>query len=478
MPTRAKVWRGCAALAAGLALLLAGGVAPAAEKVPLPKDLPAFGADKPLPVPAIHKSKLPNGLTVWLVERPAFPRAVALLAVRGGTASDPKSAEGIASLLADTLKEGTATRTAKAIAEELQSVGGEISTSAGDESIVVTVSGLASGAPTLLSVLADVARNASFPADEVALAKGNALQSLAAQESTPDFLAQKAFAEAVYGAHPYHIVAPTRETITAATPESLQAEFVRRFRPEDALLVIVGDLDQELVSRSVEKAFGPWVARGPGIGVTPPSPPADSRRLLVVNRPGSVQSQIVLGRPAPTATSADYYDLIVANTICAGSYSSRLVGNIREDKGYTYSPRGSVRALPQGGLLTVSAEVRNDVTGASLMEMFYEMDRMATTKPTDEELARAKRFQAGLYLLRNQIQTSVAGTLARNWVNGLPPEALGEYVSRIDAVTADAVRQVGEKYFPSSTQTVVIVGDEAKIRSEVAPFGKVEEIQP
>ena len=462
-----------------LAGLLAPALLPAAERKPLPKDLPPLGEDRPLPKPALAVSKLPNGLTVWTWPRPGVPRFVAVLAVRGGTAADPGGMEGIAELLADTLKEGTATRTSRRIAEELQSVGGEISASASDDAIYVTVNALASGVATALDILADVARAASFPAAEVELARGNAIQGLLARESTPEFLAQKAFARAVFGDHPYHIVAPSKETLQAATPEALRREFTRRFRPEGALLVVVGDVDGAAVSAAVTRAFGPWKGTGEGPAATPPAPAAGPRKLLVVSRPGSVQSSIMVGRPTPTVTDSDYFPLLVGNTICAGSFlSSRLVENIREDKGYTYSPGGSVQTMQKGGLLAVNADVRNEVTGGALLEIFYELDRMGSTLATDEEVSRAKRFQSGLYLLRNQIQGAVARTLASNWVNGLPPEALGEFVTKVSAVTADEVRAVGRTVFPSVTQTVVVVGDEPKIREEIGEFGPVVSVQP
>jgi zinc protease len=207
-----------------LALLAAPGFAVASEKKPLPKDLPPFGADKPLPVPSIAQSKLPNGLTVWLVKRGGFPRAAVVLALRGaGTAADPKGAFGLTELLAATVKEGTATRTSRAIAEELQSLGASIDANGTADAIYVTAGGLGSGVPKILEVLADVARNASFPPAEVELAKNNALQGLMARESTPEFLAQKALARAVYGDHPYRIVAPceTLQAASAAQPSRL-----------------------------------------------------------------------------------------------------------------------------------------------------------------------------------------------------------------------------------------------------------------
>ena len=450
----------------------------ASDKKPLPKDLPPFGADKPLPVPSIAQSKLPNGLTVWVVKRAGFPRVAAVLAVRGGSAADPKDAEGISELLADTVKEGTTLRTSRRIAEELQAVGGEIGANPGADAIYVTATGLGSGTPILLEVLADVARSASFPAAEVELAKGNAIQGLMAREATPEFLAQKALGKAVYGDHPYHVTAPSKEVLSAATPAALKKEHARRFRPESALLVVVGDVDAGAVSAAVTRFFGPWKATGEAPAATPPSPAASARRLLIVNRPGSVQSQILMGRPAATTTDPDYFPLLVANTICAGSFGSRLTENIREDKGYTYSPYGSIAARQKGGLLTVQADVRTEVTAGALLEMFYELDRMGATPPGEEEMSRAKRYQGGLYLLRNQIQGSVAQTLATNWVNGLPPEFLGEFVTKVNTVTAEQVRAAGRSFYPSATQTVVVVGDEPKVKAELAQFGTATTIQP
>ncbi|HXH28707.1 MAG TPA: pitrilysin family protein, partial [Candidatus Polarisedimenticolia bacterium] len=439
---------------------------------------PPFGADRPLPTPALTASKLPNGLTVWLVARPGFPKITAVLAVRGGSAADPKDHEGISELLAATLKEGTVKRTARQIAEQLQSAGGSIDGSDSDDALYLTVDGLSSGAATVLDILSDVARNASFPPAEVELAKANAIQGLLARTSTPEFLGTKAFARAIYGDHPYHTVAPTKEVLEAATPALLKQEFARRFRPEGSLLVIVGDIDPAATGKLVTKAFGSWKGTGEAPGATAAPPPAAGRRFFYVNRPGSVQSLILVGRPTITVTNPDYYPLLVANTICAGSFTSRLTENIREDKGYTYSPRGTVQALQEGGLLRVRADVRNDVTGATLNEIFYEMDRMATTNPTDEELSRAKRYQTGLYLLRNQIQGAVARTLAANWVDGLPPEALGDFVPRIKAVTADQVRAIGVSVYPSAAQTVVLVGDGTVIKKELQPFGTPVALEP
>ncbi len=461
-----------------LAAALLAPAAFAAEPPPLPKDFPGYGADRPLPVPAISKSTLPNGLTVWLVKRPGFPKVSAVLAVRGGSAVDPAGMEGISDLLAATLKEGTAKKTSRQIAEELQGLGGDLGVSAGADAITLRASALATGTPRLLDLLAAVALAPAFPPAEVALAKENALQELEAAEATPDFLASKAFAKAVYGSHPYHVVTATRETIGKTTPALLGAEHARRFRPDQALLVVAGDLDESVVNASIVRAFGAWKNAGAPLPPVPASPPARGREFLLVDRPGSVQSTVVSGRPGPGVSDPDWYDVLVANTVYADAFGSRLVKNIREEKGYTYSPSGDFTTRRAGSLLQMQADVRNDVTAATLLEVFYELDRMAATKPTADELAGAKRYQGGLYLIRNQLQGSVAGTLARNWVNGLPPEALADFVPKVNAVTAEGVQAAGRKHFLSSTQTVVVVGDAKEVRPQLELYGAVKEIKP
>jgi zinc protease len=456
------------------AVLASAAAVQAAKEQPLPKNLPPYGPEKALPVPAIADASLDNGLKVWIVARPGFPKVTAVLAVRGGTAADPGTLAGTGEVLADVVKEGTTTRTSLQIAEQLQAVGGEISGSATDDAVFVTVDGLASGVSRLLDILADVSRNATFPAGEVALAKTNTLQGLIARESTPEFAVEKAFGAAVFGSHPYRTVAPTKEAVAALTPEILREQYLRRFRPERALLLVVGDVNAPDVATEVKRLFGTWQGQGEAAPATPPAPTLGTREILVVDRPGSVQSEIRVGRPMVRMTDPEYYPELVANTIFGGAFSSRLVENIREDKGYTYSPGARVSAYREGGLLRIRAAVRNDVTAATLLEIFYELDRMGATLPTTDELARAKRYQSGLYVLRNALQGALARTLASNWVDGLPPTALAEFVPKVDAVSAAQVREVGQKLFTSRTQTVVIGGDAAKIASDLAQFGEVK----
>jgi zinc protease len=466
------------ALLAGCLVLASPGRGATKESDPLPKNLPPYGQDKPLPVAKIDQSTLANGLRIWMVQRTGLPRVSAILAVRGGTAADPADMLGISRVLADALKEGTASRSAQQIAEEAQSFGGALNASANDDAFQIAVSGFANHTPRILGLLADVARHASFPDGEIELAKANALQDLMVQESNSSVLVEKAICNAVFGTHPYRLVTPKAEVIQAITPQGLRAEYLRRFRPDRALLVLVGVMDPQEAKAEVEKAFGSWKAQGPAVPPTAPVGPPLERKIVLVDRPGSVQSEIRVGSLAVRKADPDFYAVRLANTVFGASSTSRLYENIREEKGYTYTPNSGVNTFEQGGMLEAEAAVRNEVTAAAIMEILYEMDRMGALPVSDEELARAKRYETGLYLLRNETRGGVAGSLVANWVDGLEAEALAEYVPKINQVTAGQLRAAGKKYFASKNQVIAVAGDAQAIETDLEQFGKVEKVQP
>lgn len=450
----------------------------ASEEKPLPPDLPAYGADRPIPVPRITQKTLPNGLSVWLVQREGFPKVTLRLAIRGGMAHDSAGQAGVSNLFASLLTEGTSSRTSKRIAEELQTVGGEIGAFASSDATYLYVQGLGQGLPLILDVLADVTQNSAFPEKEVTLAKANALQGLKAQSANPGFQANKVFAAQVFRTHPYSRVTLTEAVIDGVTPASLKQLRDRRFRPDRALLVVAGDFKEEIAFKHINKVFGTWKASGEPEAALDLAPQDGHREILLLERPGSVQSTLRVGRASVPAASPEAIPLALANVIMGGSFDSRITKNIREDKGYTYSPDSSVQGRQVGGMFQVRADVRNAVTAASLMEIFYEMDRMATTPVPEHELQRAKRYMGGIYLFQNQLQNAVAGTLATYWVNGLPPEFLGSFVEKVGSVKAEEVRAVSEKFFNPKDLTIVVVGDSTKIRKELEHFGPVKDIKP
>ncbi|GAB6196359.1 M16 family metallopeptidase [Lysobacter xanthus] len=458
-------------LAAAVALVLAGN-AVAGPKAPLPKDLPPYAPDRALPVPAIDTTKLANGLEVWFVPRSGLPRVDVVLAIRdAGLAADDAAHPGFANMLAGLLNEGTARRDSKALAETAQGLGGGIGASATNDGVLLSGNALASHAGALIALLGEVARTPTFPDGEVRLAQANALQNLKASEAQPGFKAERALAAAIYGEHPYARTQPTEASITSVTPQLLRDAHARRFRPDRALLVITGPADRAATMKAVEAAFGDWRATGDALASTPAAPRTAAPKHVLVPREGSVQSAIRIGRPGIAATDADYVPLQLAGTVLGGGFSSRLMQNLREEKGYTYGARGGLGALREGGRISASADVRNEVTGAAIKEFMAEFSRMGEEPVPAQELEDTKRYVAGGYLLNNQMQAAVAATLASNWLVGLPAQFLGEYVPKIRAVDAAQVQAMGRKYFDPKAQSIVVVGDPKAVAEQLAPYG-------
>ncbi len=440
----------------------------------LPKDLPAYAQDKPLPVPEIAKKTLENGMTVWVVPRMGVPRVDYLLAFKGaGLGADGPEQQGFASTLAGLFSEGTAKHDSKAIAELAQGYGGSVGASASNDGLSVSANAVASKAAPMIELFAEVARSPIFPEKEVVLAKANALQGLKAAEAQPGFRAERAIAAAVYGDHPYARTQPTEASINAITREQLQAAYAARVRPDRALLVITGRIDEARAFELAESAFGDWKAEGEAPAAIAATKSTATPTFIHLDRPESVQSSVRIGRPAIPATHADNVPLRLTSTLLGGGFSSRLMQNLREDKGYTYGAGVGMRAQAAGGSLIGSADVRNEVTGAAVSEFMAEFKKIGAEPVGARELDMNKRYVAGGYLISNQQQGAVAGTLASNWLVGLPPEYLGEYVPKIRAVTAEQIQEIGKKYFAPEQLSIVVVGDKAVVE-QLKDYGKFE----
>jgi len=450
----------------------AGSPAAGSPAATMPAAMPAYAKDKPLPVPHIGKKTLSNGLQVWVVPRTGIPRVDMVLAVRdAGLGADDADHPAFANLLAGLLNEGTAKRDSRAIAEAAQGMGGSVAASASADGITVQASALASQAGPMMQLLAEVARTPSFPTNEVALARANALQSLRVSETQPRFRAERAINRAIYGDHPYGHMTPTAASIESTTEELLRTEHAKRFRPERALLVITGRIKEADALKLAQQAFGDWKGKGPAPAEVRKAPTGAKPVRLVLERGGSVQSTLRLGSPGIAATAADQIPLRLASTILGGGFSSRVNIRLREEKGYTYGASAGARLLREGGSIVGGADVRNDVTGAALTEYFNEYKRIGADLVPADEMRMHKRYVAGGYLLSNQMQRAVAGTLASNWLVGLPAEFLGEYVPLIEKVTPEQVRDVAKKYFAPENQSIVVVGDAKAVGEQLKAFG-------
>lgn len=446
-----------------------------AADIKMPPGLPPYGPMRLPEAPKVKGETLSNGLTVWLVQQNNLPKAAITLTLRGGYCADPADARGISDLLAATVKLGTSSMTARQIAERSQASGGDLKAAASTENLTLSIEPLAEHVSDAIALLADLATHASFPDGEVELAKKNLLSSIQQNESDPKFLAQRAFGRIHYGDHPYGVVSPTSAMVEHASPESLRKLYSDTFLPNQAVIVIVGAIDPPAALGAIHSSFDHWSSSaraGAGSTAAAPSEPvsAAEKKVFFVPRPGSVQTALLLGAPAPVRTDPDYSALEVANAIYGGMFGSRLTKNIREDKGYTYSPYSYLDINGKAGVVITREDVRNAVTGPSYKETIFELNRMATAPVGDQELTSAKRYLLGTLGFRLQSRTSVARRLATLWVYGLDTQFIRKDADDIMSATAVQVQQASQRYLAPDKMTVVAVGEDKVVHEQFAPF--------
>jgi zinc protease len=437
----------------------------------LPK--PEVGAEKPFAPPPRVERTLANGLRVVAVRYATVPKMSVILTIKAGLAVDPADKAGLAQLVAEAVQEGTATRSSELIKREVFAMGAALSGAAGQDSTSFQMRGLAETLPQMLTLVADVVGNPTFPQDEVDLIKANTAQALQAQMASPQFVANKLFRQTLFGSHPYARIGVTPETLPGIDRASLVEYHKTYYRPNHAFLVVVGDAAPETVFAAAEQAFGGW-ARGTVPATKAPALPAlDGRRLVFVQRPNSVQSSISVGNFSIRRDDERWYTLQLTNQIFGAAFDSRLVRNIREEKGYTYSPGSVFQAMAEGGLYRAVADVRNEVTGATIKEIYAEIDKLRAGGPEAEELADAKQYSRGVFLLQNATQTGFAGTI--NTVNtfGLPRDYAETFQRQISQPSAEAVKTGAEMLLGSQDSVVVIVGDYTKVKDQLAGFSNI-----
>ena len=429
---------------------------------------------RPINWPAISESKLDNGLAVVLAPLHNVPKITVALSLLAGRGTAYKTQPGVAQLAGRVANEGTATRTSLQIKQELRSIGGALTVGVDNDATTLSASSLSDFSPKLLDIVSDVARHPAYPNSEVALAKTNFAQEIEEERSSPDFLAQEELDKALFGSHPYGFTVPDAAAIKSVTRDSLKTFAATYYGPNNAVLVIVGDFDVATMHAEVAKAFGSWKR-----AALPPAPKLvlpvrEKRQIYVIDRPGSVQSTILIGAPAPPRRSADYIPLRTTNMIYGGAFYSRLTRNIRESKGYTYSPFSSADLRRAAGAFTAGASVRNEVTGPTILEMLYELDRMRVEPVTTEELQSAKTYSIGGMELELESQSSLANRISTIYIDELSRDFLQTFRDKVAALTPAEVQQSAAKYFDTYRSAIVVVGDYKQIKDQIAPFGDVK----
>jgi len=440
------------------------------------KTAPTALAPKSFEIAKPFEMTLPNGLKLVVFEDKRLPLVSYRLAFKTGDVNDPKDAVGLTSAVTSLLNEGTKTRASKQLAEEIERLGASVSASSSDDNTIVAASALSLYNSDVLTLMADVVLNPIFPESELALYKKNTIENIKFQRSQPAFLAGEQTAKILYGTHPYGIASPSAADVEKITREKLAAFHQKMFTPNNATLIVVGDVNRESLLKEIKDAFGGW-KQGTIEAMKFDAPPVrTATTLTVVDRPGSLQSNIVLSNLAIDRADPDYFPVTVMNQILGAGASSRLFMNLREAKGYTYGAYSSFDTRRQAGNFQATAEVRTPVTGDSLKEFFYELNRVRNEKASDKELKDAKSYLTGVFPLRAETQEGLTNLLVSQQLYDLPADYLQTYRDKINAVTLDDVERVAKKYITADKIAIVIVGDAGEILPQIKPYSQKVEI--
>jgi zinc protease len=473
------------AMAAVVALLFAVPATAAAPEQPVAKNaqpsskLPISEGMPQVRLPRPKEVTLENGLRVLVLEAaqqvPTFTARLVL--TTGGGLYEPADRRGVASFTADMLREGTVRRSSQDIARQFESFGTalEIDAPLAASAASVTINGLATHFDPVLELLADVIRNPAFRAEEVTQYASRRIADLELQRSRPEFLAQEQLVGALYRGHPASLVAPSNEVLRKITAEDLRQFHRDHYRPDEALLVIVGRVTLDSVLPAVRRTFGDW--RGSKVSHATlqsiPNPAARAVRLL--DRPGSVQTVLQLGALGISRLDPDYFELLVMNEVFGGRSSSRLYQNLREKHGYTYGAYSGFTATEIPGVWQITTSVRTEVTDGALHELMAEMRRISQQPATEQELASARRALIGRYIFSLEQPSKLLDNIVAQALYRLPAEYWETYPQRVQAVTGNEVMRVAKRVIDMDHLQIAAVGDVSKLREVFAKYGTVQD---
>jgi len=431
---------------------------------------PPAGAPKDFALPAAKRFTLRNGMPVTMVPFGQVPKAAIRLVVAAGNVYENKDEVWLADLTGNLMREGTASETADVVARSFAGMGGELGISVGPDTTSISTEVLSERAAEAVQKLADVALHPRLPESELDRIKGNLLRNLAIQKSSPQAIAQEKFAAFLYGEHPYGRVFPTEAMLKGYTIGQVQSFYRDHYGAARARLYVAGVFDAAALEAAIKQAFDGWT--GAKATDAPAVAAPAKRQFALIDRADAPQSTVILGLRVPTASHKDWVALEVADALLGGAFGSRITTNIRELKGYTYSPFSQLEAHPAQADWFESADVTTNVTGASLKEIFLEIDRLRKEAPSVEELRGIQNNLAGVFAVQNASRTGVISRLAFVDLHKLGPDYLATYVKRVMAVTPDEVRRIANEYLTPDKMSLVVVGDEKTVKAQVTDWAQ------
>ena len=445
---------------AGLALAL---TILAAKQLP-----PAGGPPKPFKVPPHEDFTLPNGLKVTLVSFGDVPKVTVDVIVRSGSVNEAENQVWLANITCDLMKEGTKTRSAEQVAKDAAGMGGVISVSVGPDQTQIQSDALSEFGTHMVSLLADVTENPLLPESELPRLKKDAVRKMTIELSQPRNVARHHFLMLLYPDHPYGRLYPTEAMINSVSIDDVRGFYAKNFGAARTHVYVVGKFDPVAMRQAVTDNFDKWPHNTePQIAVPKPN---QGHAFDFTDKPGAVQSTVYVGLPVIDPGNPDYIALVVMDNLLGGSFASRITSNIRENKGYTYSPSSTVSTRYRDAYWAEAADVTTNVTGPSLKEIFYEINRLENEPPTVTELKGIQEYMSGIFVLRNSSRQGIINQLNFVDLQGLGSQYLETYVQKVNAVTPEQVSAVAKRYLLTDRMKIVVVGDKEKIAEQLKPY--------
>ncbi|QNI32987.1 insulinase family protein [Alloacidobacterium dinghuense] len=434
------------------------------------KQTPPEGAPpKAFTVPAHESYTLPNGLKITLVPYGIIPKVTVSLAVNAGSINEGSNHGGVASITSELLKEGTEKLTPEQLADEAARMGSTVSVTATDDQTIAELDILSEFGPDAVRLLSDVLQHPRLPDSELPRLKTDLLRQIALGSSRPQVIAQMHFRKIIYGDHPYSVVLPSDTEVKAITLDDVKTYFNTNFNPERSHLYVAGKFETGAVKKAISESFSKWPKGGAPWKPDVPSPKS-GHTLDVTDRPGAPQSTLIIGLPVPPPNSPDAIPLLVTNALLGGSFNSRITANIREQKGYTYSPFSTISRRYHDAYWAENADVTTQFTGPSIKEIFGEIDRLKGAPPADPELKGIQNYLSGLFIIQNSSRGALITQLQYVDFQGLGEDYLKTYVAKVNAVAPADVQKMTANYLKPDQMTIVVVGDKSKITDQLTPW--------
>ena len=424
---------------------------------------PKGGEPKDFKLPEKQVIDYENGLSLVLVPYGNIPKATVNITLKTGNINEGKEEVWLGDLLADLMEEGTTE--GYSVKDSLSRMGGNLNIGVGTHTTSLSSSVLSKFAPEAVKVLADVLVDPLLPETELERLKKDMNRNLSVALSRPGSQARKEFFAEIYPDHPYGRVYPTSEQVNSYDLNDVKSFYDKNFGAQRATIYVVGNFNAEEVKAAVQDKLSSW-RKGPAVNYPVASPESDGT-VKIIDRPGAPQSTIMYGLPVVDPSHKDYIALDVMNSLLGGSFGSRITSNIREDKGYTYSPSSALVSNYKTGLWFENADVTTEHTGASIAEINKEIRRLQNEAPSKEELQGIQNYESGIYVLQNSTPGGIIGQLNFLDIHNLPESFLVDQVKNINEVTPQQIQAMAQKYIQPENMTLIVVGDKEKIKDQV-----------